>query len=336
MTNKYSVGIDIASKTLAVSVIATPGQPELHAMTVTNSPEGISAMFSALSKAGIKVKECWFCFEHTGNYGLLLSTCLQKRKCVFSIVAALEIKSSQGIQRGKTDPADAKQIATYAAVNRHKLKACALPEKSLLTIKELLSYRSQLIKIRTQIKNSLKSRKLLGGLIDNEWILSDLKEQVSQLDQRISRADKAIEQVVEQNSDVFENYQLAKSVKSIGPVIAAALVVYTNNFAGFQTSRQFSSYAGIAPFRYESGSSIRGKTQVSNYANKRIKTLLYNAANTAMVHDPEIRAYYLRKREQNKHHCSIINAIAFKLVGRVFAVIKRQTPYVSTYAQKVA
>lgn len=335
MTKNYSVGIDIASKTLAVSVIAVPGQPELLALTVANTIEGIGKMFSALRKAGIKAQACWFCFEHTGNYGLLLSTCLQKRKCTFSLVAALEIKASQGVQRGKTDAADARQIATYAAVNRHKLKACSLPEKSLLTIKELLSYRSQLVKIRTQIKNSLKSRKLLTGLIDNAWMLSDLEQQVSDLSQRIKKADKVIQQEIS-NSELSANYHLAQSVKSIGPVIAAALVVWTNNFTGFQTSRQFSSYAGIAPFRYESGSSIRGKTKVSNYANKRLKTLLYNAANTALVHDPEIKAYYVRKRDQNKHHCSVVNAIAFKLIGRVFAVIKRQTPYVSTYEQKVA
>lgn len=335
MVKKYSVGIDIAAKSLAISVLAHPTAPELVAITVDNSIQGISSLFGALRKAGIKAKDCWFCFEHTGNYGLLLGVSLQKRNCTFSSVAALEIKSSQGVQRGKTDAADARQIAMYAAVNRHKLKPCKLPEKSLLMIKELLSYRSQLIKIRTQLKNSIKSRRLLGKLIDNKWVLCDLQEQVLGLNERVKKADKAIEEVVEQ-SELAGNYHLAKSVKSIGPVIAAAMVVYTNNFAGFDTSRQFSSYAGIAPFRYESGSSIRGKTKVSNYANKRIKTLLYNAANTAIVHDPEMRAYYLRKRALNKHHCSITNAVAAKLIGRIFAVVKRQTPYVSTYAQKIA
>ena len=62
-----------------------------------------------------------------------------------------------------------------------------------------------------------------------------------------------------------------------------------------------------------------------------MKTLLYNAANSAAQHDPELRGYYLRKKDEGKHHQLVMNAIACKLVGRVFAVIKRQTPFVETY-----
>lgn len=333
MVKKYSVGIDIAAKTLAICVVNGPSEVLMN-LSVGNDVQGIKSMLAQLKKAGIKPKDCWFCFEHTGHYGLQLSCLLQQAKQTYSIVSALEIKQSQGVRRGKTDAADARQIAVYAAIHRHKLQPCVLPEKGLLLIKELLSLRGQQVKIRTQLKNTLGARKLVGSVIDNEWMLKDIKAQIAVMDTCIKRLDKAIVQEITKHASLEQNYKLAKSVKGIGPVIAAAMVVHTCNFTSFDSSRKFSSYAGLAPFRHESGESIRGKTKVSNYANKRLKTLLYSAASSAINHDPELKNYYQRKRAEKKVHHAVLNAVAFKLVCRIFAVIKRKSPYVTTYAQK--
>jgi transposase len=334
MRKIYWIGIDIASKTLAVSVIKTAGEPELLNLTVSNSGAGIKTLFTTLRKHQINPKDCWFCFEHTGNYGLLLAISLQEKKYTYSLVPAMEIKSSQGVQRGKTDATDAKQIATYALVHNHKLKPSQLPGRNLLLIKELLSYRNLLVKTRTKFKNSIQSRQLLSRLIDNKWILTDLSRRVQELNEQIKRTEITIEDTIA-HSELSNNYDLVKSVKGIGLVTAAALVSLTNNFTSFDSSREFNSYAGIAPFKHESGTSIRGKTKVSNYANKWIKTILYNAANSAVMYDPELKSYFKRKRAQNKNHTSIINAVASKVVARAFAVVHRQTPFVSTYAQKI-
>ena len=75
---------------------------------------------------------------------------------------------------------------------------------------------------------------------------------------------------------------------------------------------------------------------MSHLGNKKLKTLLSNGANSAKSWDPEIRAYYKRKIDEGKEHKAVINAISCKLVNRVFAVVKRQTPYVSIYQQNFA
>ena len=64
--------------------------------------------------------------------------------------------------------------------------------------------------------------------------------------------------------------------------------------------------------------------------------MLSRGANSAAKHDPEIKAYFKRKSIEGKDHKVIINAISCKLINRVFAVIKRQTPFVITYQQKIA
>ena len=111
-------------------------------------------------------------------------------------------------------------------------------------------------------------------------------------------------------------------------VNATMMILCTNNFEGITNARSFACYCGVAPFEYSSGTSIRGKTKVSHLANKKMKTDLTNAARSAVVHDPEMRIYYKRKRAEGKAYGTVMNAVKFKIITRAFAVIKRGTPFV--------
>jgi transposase len=118
------------------------------------------------------------------------------------------------------------------------------------------------------------------------------------------------------------------SITGIGIVNAVMLIICSNNFQGITNARSFACYCGVAPFEYSSGTSVRGKTRVSNLANKKMKANLTNAARSAVVHNNELRIYYKRKREEGKAHGTVMNAVKFKIISRAFAVIKRQTPFV--------
>jgi len=107
------------------------------------------------------------------------------------------------------------------------------------------------------------------------------------------------------------------------------MLVYSNNFSGFKTWRQFASYVGIAPFEYESGSSIKRGKKVSSLSNKRIKGLLSSAVATSIQHNPEMRVYYQKRVQEGKNKNLVKNIISNKVVSRVFAVVKRGTPYVN-------
>ncbi|MCI1646716.1 MAG: hypothetical protein LKI39_13800 [Bacteroides sp.] len=52
------------------------------------------------------------------------------------------------------------------------------------------------------------------------------------------------------------------------------------------------------------------------------------AARNARIHDPEIKEYFERKTVQGKQFGIVMNAIKYKLVQRMFAVVKRGTPFV--------
>lgn len=81
---------------------------------------------------------------------------------------------------------------------------------------------------------------------------------------------------------------------------------------------------------FTSGTSVKGGDHVSRVGHGELKALLTEAAKSTIVHDSGIKAYYNRKREQGKSFGCVLNAVKFKLICRMFAVVKRQTPYVNT------
>ena len=107
------------------------------------------------------------------------------------------------------------------------------------------------------------------------------------------------------------------------------LIAYTNGFTRFKNSRKFASYCGIAPFPYQSGISIRGKTKVNHLANKKLKTLLDLCAKSAIQYNAEMKQYYERRIKEGKAKMSTINIVRNKLLSRIFAVVQRGTPYVN-------
>src|ERR1044071_865080 len=70
-----------------------------------NTIEGIESLIKKCKQAALG-NELWCCFEHTGNYGFLLAELLEQGGVVYSAVAALEIKRSIGMTRGKEDHID--------------------------------------------------------------------------------------------------------------------------------------------------------------------------------------------------------------------------------------
>jgi transposase len=63
-------------------------------------------------------------------------------------------------------------------------------------------------------------------------------------------------------------------------------------------------------------------------ANKTIKCLLRLSAFVAVRYNEELKTYYVRKVTEGKSKMSVLNVIGTKLVKIMFAVVKRQTPYI--------
>jgi transposase len=162
---------------------------------------------------------------------------------------------------------------------------------------------------------------LLRSRQANAPIIRELRKQISLVNQQM-------QQLIASDAQLKRAYDLMTSVPGVGPVIAIQMLVITRCFTVFDDPRKFACYCGIAPFEYQSGSSIRGRTRVSHLANKKMKSLMNMGALVAVQHDTETRLHYQRKIKEGKNPMLVLNAIRNKTVHRVFATIKRGTPYV--------
>ena len=329
------LGIDISNETIDVSIVCQSNTKQFEDNKFANNLNGFIKMQQWLLKNKVSFSECLFCMEHTGTYGLLLLSWLNEKGIDFCVESGLQIKRSLGIARGKNDKIDARRIAIYALEHKHKLKPYVFPAKNLLQIKQLLTYREQLVKIRSSLKISLKSHEKYQQINQLKYISKDIEKQISQYDDKINFMEKKLKDIINDDDQLKKNFNFASSVKGIGLIITSFMLVTTNNFTSFENGRKYACYAGVAPFEHTSGTSIKGKTKVSHMAYKKLKILLSNGANSACKFDPEIKAYYKRKIDEGKDHKSVINAISCKLINRVFAVVSRQSNYVSLYQQKI-
>jgi transposase len=109
------------------------------------------------------------------------------------------------------------------------------------------------------------------------------------------------------------------------------MIITTNEFKNISDPKKYACYSGVVPFEHTSGSSVRGRTRVSHFANKNTKRLLHMAALSIIRYHGELKTYWLRKIQEGKHKMVILNAIRNKLIQRVFAVVKRGTKYQKFY-----
>ena len=64
--------------------------------------------------------------------------------------------------------------------------------------------------------------------------------------------------VVVPDEKLNRQYNLITSIPGIGMQTAIYLLIATKGFEAFDNWRQLACYAGVAPFPYQSGTSIRG------------------------------------------------------------------------------
>lgn len=320
----WFIGVDISKKTFDVAIFSQDKSSKPMHARFDNTPSGYKDFKKWLTKHGARSSEVFVCMEHTGVYGLGLASFLEGT-IPYCIVNPLQVKRSMGILRGKSDKVDAFLLARYCYLYREELKPAKLPTKTLQDLRILFSERERIVRA-LQVEKAVLSE--LNPVL-NENTRQRLHERMARLKKDLGSVEKDLTEVVQGDPEIARNYKLATSVIGVGMVNALLFIMYSNNFEGITQPRSFACYSGIAPFEHTSGTSIRGKTRVSHLANKQVKTQLTNAARSAVMNDPELRRYYKRKRDEGKEHGVVMNAVKFKIVLRVYATVRRGTPFVT-------
>jgi transposase len=239
--------------------------------------------------------------------------------------------------RGKNDKIDARRIAAYAVRFQDEARLFSLPEKNIASIKQLIAERDMYVCDKGKYQGQLTDQKRFMNQKDYTQKAQRLNRLIAELEQAVALIEKQIEQLIKGDETLSRQYDVLCSVDGIGKQTAVKMIVTTNAFKNFKDPRKFCCYAGVAPFKYTSGSSQHSKNRVSNRADKSVKRLLHMAALAVIAHKKgELYEYFTRKVEEGKNKMTIINAIRAKLIYRMFAVVRNNQFYNKNYHLKLA
>ena len=324
MMFKDYVGIDVSKLTLDVFILNV----KVH-KRFKNDSSGFNMLEQWLLKqTGLPLSALLLCFEHTGLYSLSLAHFLEEKQVSFAMIPALEIKRSMGVTRGKNDMIDSRRIAEFACRFQDKICLTTLPAKDISKMQSILNLRDRMARnlagyvvTKNEIQRVFRADELPQMFSCYDSMIASLKQEIKLLE-------KSIREILRNSKELWATFELVTSIKGVGLIVASYLIVYTYNFTRFDNWRKFACYSGTAPFEYQSGTSIHGKTQVSQIANQQMKKMLHLAAICIIHTDTEIKEYYWRRLDEGKNRMAVINIVRNKLLARVFAVVKRGTPFV--------
>lgn len=299
---------------------------------IENNKNGFKEMIRRMKEQNINTSNVMIVMEHTGLYSFCFENFLHEHHIAFSKVNALAVKRSIGLVRGKSDKIDAKRLANYGYEKRETLTIEPVASKELQRLQLLHTTRERLVRHKAALLNAISEYKNIG-LPESDVIMTTQRRMVKSFEKEIAKLQDEMDQIVEANPSIQQNLQLLQSIKGVGKVVSIATIIKTKNFTRFSNARKFACFCGTAPFENTSGTTLRGKTRVSHLADKTMKTLLDLSAKAAIHYDKELREYYLRRTENGKSKMSTINIVRNKILYRMFAVVKRQTPFVENYLQ---
>lgn len=253
------------------------------------------------------------------------------------------------VRKQKTDRRDAGHILTLLIEGR--FPRIWTPSTAMRDHRQLLVHRHKLVQLRTRVKNELQHLALNQGLqrkrtlwtsqgrVELEtlslerWAAQrrhDLLQLLMMLEQQVEVLNQAVAQVAEGYAEA----RLLMTHPGVGPVTALAFVLTIGDVRRFARSKQVSSYLGLIPREHSSGGKQR-MGSISKQGNRLLRTLLVEAAQSAVRFDPAFRKEYQHRCHQ-KHRAVAKVAAARKLAVRLYWILRTQRPYPDVFASRAA
>lgn len=330
MIIKYSLGIDIASKTMECCLSSMDiGQTvtTIATRSFANTLAGFNGLNRWIGKHS-RGDECPFVvvLEATGVYYEACALYLTNADYRVSVV--LPNKSKKYMQslglRSKTDKIDARGLARMGAQQR--LAVWQPMSKFYFTLRSLTRHLQSLQQNRNSISNQLHA--LETSIYQVRVATEQLTALLNCLVEQISSAEKAILAHIASDATIAEKVDQLCSIKGVGLLTVAVILAETNGFALIEHARQLVSYAGYDVVENQSGKRA-GKTRISKKGNHRIRRILHFPTINVVRYQGGIFAD-LFERTYQKHHIKMKSYVAVqkKLLIILYTLWKKDQPFI--------
>lgn len=318
-TQTNYTGIDISKSFFDVAFL----QAERYVYhKFSNDREGFKALLQVIPSDSQVVMEA------SGPYYLPLACFLQDAGKAVSVINPLVVRrfSQMRMSRAKTDKKDAKMIAEYGKMEQPCL--WQKPEQHIITIQQTEALLARLQTEHTALNNQLESFDSSGMLTGQ--LRKQIMAELNHKQVLIKKLTKQMEQIAKAHySDMLANLE---SIPGLGRKTAMMLTVLSGGFTRFDDYRKLSSYIGICPRIFESGTSVKGKARICKMGMSRIRATLYVCSWSASRCNKACKELYERLLAKGKAKKLALIAVANKLLKQSFAIAKQQTRYHENYS----
>ncbi|MBU4466749.1 IS110 family transposase [Patescibacteria group bacterium] len=133
---------------------------------------------------------------------------------------------------------------------------------------------------------------------------------------------------IEKTGKDFKEIEYLSSIKGVSNYLASVILSEIGDINRFERKEQLTAFAGLDASVKESGQYHRKQgNHISKRGSKYLRRQLYYVAKTAIMHDPELKKYYEKKKSEGKHYNVTIIAVARKILMRCYAVLKQKRLY---------
>lgn len=313
--SQFWVGIDVSKRKLDVALLNDAGK--VKSKSVANDPLGFAALMIWLKDRGAELASTHVCLEATGVYSDGCATAFADAGWVVSVVNPSLPKSfgQSELKRNKTDEMDAALLARYcskmspaawkpAPVEYRKLRSLV---DRLQALKDM--YQQEANRLEASVEDAAKQ---------------SITQHLTWLAARIAELDKDINKHIGGNKGTLrEDAKLLTSIPGIGKTTAAKVLGLAGDIRRFTSAKALAAFIGVTPQRYESGTSVRGRSGISQAGHHHLRHALFMPTLVATKHNPPVKAFRNRLVAAGKTKKSAALASMNKLVHIMYAVVQK-------------
>jgi transposase len=189
-------------------------------------------------------------------------------------------------------------------------------------------------KLQQAAQNSITPEAVAKG---SSVALVELLDNIDSLFRAIEKLDQTIENASSKLSEDKKRQMLIRSLPGFGevtvPVISAFLPADVTEWVPRNKKRykkklaaKIQAFMGAEPRLRESGK-YKGKIKVSKRGVEALRTAFYQASFCSLMHDPQMNAYYQKKKAEGDHHNKAMVDVVRKNLRRLVSVLVNETPY---------
>lgn len=261
-----------------------------------------------------------FVMEATGSHHFALADLLAERGKAVSVVnpaRAAHYARALGM-KNKTDRADARVLAEYAARNDVPRYVPASPEARQL--KKLVRHRERLVCSASRLRVQLQDPGVDG------FEAGQFKEQAALLKSQLQAVESRVKGLLADSAELRASVALLKSIPGVGDVTAWTVLSEAEGLSRFGGAKQLAAFAGVQPRIRQSGSST-GRAMMSKKGSAALRRALFMSAVTAIRVEGPAKELFVRLVERGKARKSAVGAVMNKQARTAYGVWKSGRPF---------